>query len=180
MMRISVLREGQTMRDLPAHLWHTSYQRRAFRRVMDGTPSERRGGAPAGLRRLTFDEPSKAITSAARAEFVHPVEPRFLTLRECARLQTFPDDFVFCGSWTDQALQIGNAVPPLMAQAIGSGLVRQLAMAECDSKKGQLLSFTPTLSVGMSPALERTTRAVLESFGLGERSLLVQQELEWR
>lgn len=180
MMRISVLREGQTMRDLPAHLWHTSYQRRAFRRVMDGTPSERRGGAPAGLRRLIFDEPSKAITSAARAEFVHPVEPRFLTLRECARLQTFPDDFVFCGSWTDQALQIGNAVPPLMAQAIGSGLVQQLAMAECDSKEGRLLSFTPTLSVGMSPALERTTRAVLESFGLGGRPLLVQQELEWR
>ena len=46
------LKPGETMRDLPPDLWHESYRRRAFRRVMDGTPSEKRGGAPAGLRRL--------------------------------------------------------------------------------------------------------------------------------
>jgi DNA (cytosine-5)-methyltransferase 1 len=50
--RVQQLAPGQTMRDLPKELWHESYRRRAFRRVMDGTPTERRGGAPAGIRRL--------------------------------------------------------------------------------------------------------------------------------
>jgi DNA (cytosine-5)-methyltransferase 1 len=50
--RAKALKPGQTMRDLPAELWHDSYRRRAYRRVMDGTPPERRGGAPAGIRRL--------------------------------------------------------------------------------------------------------------------------------
>jgi DNA (cytosine-5)-methyltransferase 1 len=177
--RVALLRQGQTMRDLPEDLWHSSYQRRAFRRVMDGTPSERRGGAPAGLRRLVFDEPSKAITSAARAEFVHPVENRFLTLRECARLQTFPDEFVFCGSWADQAVQIGNAVPPLLGEVLGRSLVRQLASARPARVAGKLLSFVPTLSNGMSPALEHTVRVVCESFGLWQRPSHVQQELQW-
>src|SRR5207248_2363478 len=70
--RASVLRPGQTMRDLPQRLWHDSYSRRALRRVMDGTPTEHRGGAPAGIRRLCPDEPSKAITGGARSEFIHP------------------------------------------------------------------------------------------------------------
>lgn len=81
------------MRNLPTVLQHESYQRRAFRRVVDGTPSEQRGGAPAGLRRLRADQPSKAITGGTTSEFLHPVAHRSLTLRECARLQTFPDDF---------------------------------------------------------------------------------------
>ena len=94
--RIKALGQGQTMRDLPEELWHDSYRRRANRRVMDGTPSERRGGPPAGVRRLRMDEPSKAITGGAKSEFVHPLEDRYLTLRECARIQTFPDTFEFC------------------------------------------------------------------------------------
>lgn len=49
--RVSSLFQGQTMRDLPRELWHESYKRRAFRRVMDGTPTARRGGAPCGIRR---------------------------------------------------------------------------------------------------------------------------------
>ena len=58
------LETGETMRDLPEDLKHESYRRRAYRRVMDGTPTEKRGGAPAGIRRLKCDEPSKAITGA--------------------------------------------------------------------------------------------------------------------
>jgi DNA (cytosine-5)-methyltransferase 1 len=77
------------MKDLPEHLQHESFQRRAFRRVMDGTPVEKRGGAPSGLKRLFANEPSLTITSTATREFVHPAEDRLLTLRECARLQTF-------------------------------------------------------------------------------------------
>src|SRR5579883_2488490 len=114
--RAKALKQGQTMRDLPTELWHDSYRRRAHRRVMDGTPTDRRGGAPAGIRRLATDEPSKAITGGALSEFLHPSEDRYLTLRECARLQTFSDDFCFRGTCAEQAQLIGNAVPPLLAE----------------------------------------------------------------
>jgi DNA (cytosine-5)-methyltransferase 1 len=101
--RASLLKPGQRMRDLPESLRHSSYTKRANRRVKDGTPSERRGGAPAGVRRLVPNEPSKAITASARTELIHPLHTRTLTLRECARLQTFPDDFVFMGSMSERA-----------------------------------------------------------------------------
>jgi DNA (cytosine-5)-methyltransferase 1 len=80
--RAIALGPGQRMRDLPEKMWHDSYRRRAFRRVKDGTPTERRGGAPAGVRRLHGDEPSKAITGGAQNEFLHPTENRPLTIRE--------------------------------------------------------------------------------------------------
>src|SRR5206468_12426062 len=113
--RAKALKPGQRMRDLPTELWHDSYRRRANRRVMDGTPTERRGGAPAGVRRLVPDAPSKAITGGSLAEFLHPSEDRSLTLRECARIQTFPDEFTFQGTCAERAQLIGNAVPPLLA-----------------------------------------------------------------
>src|SRR5258706_14860618 len=125
-MRARRLKQGQRMRDLPEELWHESYKRRAYRRVMDGTPLEKRGGAPAGLRRLRANEPSKAITGAAINEFIHPTEDRPLTVRECARIQTFPDNFVFVGSRRDRAQQIGNAVPPDFAAAIARTLLCDL------------------------------------------------------
>jgi DNA (cytosine-5)-methyltransferase 1 len=49
------LQPGETMKHLPEHLWHSSFKRRAFRRVMDGTPTEKRGGSPSGLKRLHGD-----------------------------------------------------------------------------------------------------------------------------
>lgn len=163
-LRVSALRPGQTMRDLPEDLWHDSYRRRAFRRVMDGTPSERRGGAPCGIRRLVGSEPSKTITSGARSEFVHPTEHRYLTLRECARIQTFPDAFEFVGSQSDQTLLVGNAVPPLLGEVIGLHLAERLATARPGRTAGALLTFMPTSSTGMSPALRKTTERLLQSF----------------
>lgn len=162
--RAQALQAGQTMRDLPRELWHDSYRRRAYRRVMDGTPTERRGGPPAGIRRLHSDEPSKAITGGALSEFLHPTEHRNLTLRECARIQTFSDDFRFRGTCTDQAQLIGNAVPPLLATVIARSLAADLLIAKPKSKRGELLSFVPTLSKGMSPILARISKLVRSTF----------------
>ncbi len=164
--RSKLMEQGQCMRDLPEKLWHGSFKRRANRRVMDGTPTERRGGAPAGLRRLRADEPCKAITSGARSEFLHPFEHRNLTLRECARVQTFPDTFQFAGTLSERTLLIGNAVPPRLAELIGKVLLA--ALATCEGERyhgeGRLLSFVPTLSNGLSPALRRTSDTVRSMF----------------
>jgi DNA (cytosine-5)-methyltransferase 1 len=163
--RAKALKPGQTMRDLPKDLWHDSYRRRANRRVMDGTPTERRGGAPAGVRRLRGDEPCKAITGGALAEFLHPTEHRGLTLRECARIQTFPDDFTFLGTTSEQGQMIGNAVPPLLAAVFARSLLADLEIARPQEGKGRLLSFVPTLSNGKSPALEQVSRLIRETIG---------------
>ncbi len=174
--RARALKPGMTMRDMPEALHHESYRRRAFRRVMDGTPTERRGGAPAGLRRLRADEPSKAITGGARSEFLHPLEDRPLTLRECARLQTFPDDFHFAGTASEQAQLIGNAVPPVLACAIATSLMEDLSRrADAKLQEGALLSFVPTLSDGYSPALRRVSDLVNGEF----ESYLAQKELSF-
>lgn len=163
-VRAQAMKPGQTMRDLPEELWHASYRRRAFRRVMDGTPSDRRGGAPAGLRRLCSDAPSKAITSGARSEFLHPAADRLLTLRECARIQTFPDSFVFRGTASERALLIGNAVPPRLAYAIACSLRADLAATHNSGLDGSLLSFATTPAEAMSPALARVTELVARRF----------------
>jgi DNA (cytosine-5)-methyltransferase 1 len=163
--RARALKPGQTMRDLPKSLWHNSYGRRAFRRVKDGTPSERRGGAPSGLRRLRPDEPAKAITGGSRSDFLHPTEDRYLTIRECARIQTFPDRFRFCGSARDRIQLIGNAVPPALSSLIAKTLAADLRLATDFRASGALLSFIPTLSNGMSPALKAVSRVVASTFG---------------
>lgn len=162
--RAHMLKPGQRMRDLPEEMWHESYKKRAYRRVMDGTPTERRGGAPAGLRRLSADEPSKAITGGALRDFVHPTEDRPLTIRECARLQTFPDSFLFYGTQAEKIQMIGNAVPVLLAVSIAQNLMNDLKYAKATKKEGALLSFIPTLSTGMSPVLQTVTNEVKECF----------------
>ena len=130
---------------------------------MDGMPVEKRGGPPSGVRRLCGDEPSKAITAAAINEFIHPTEDRPLTVHKCARVQTFPDDFQFIGSRRDWEL-IGNAVPPRFAEVIAQSLLQDLGK-EAEKLPGALLSFTPTLSMGMSPALDAVKRRVDQAYG---------------
>ena len=66
-------------------------------------------------------KPSNTIDTGHRNYF-HYSEPRIPTVRESARIQSFPDDFIFYGSKTSQCKQVGNAVPPLMAQAIARTL----------------------------------------------------------
>jgi DNA (cytosine-5)-methyltransferase 1 len=76
--------------------------------------------------RLHWDRPSGTVLAGSSTgggrSFIHPQEPRHITVREAARLQTFPDDWVFYGSEKDQYLQVGNAVPVLLAQAIAKSI----------------------------------------------------------
>ena len=172
--RVRGLSPGQTMKDLPERLQHESFRRRAFRRVMDGTPVERRGGAPSGLKRFFSDEPSLTITSAATREFVHPTEDRLLTLRECARLQTFPDSFVFAGSSASRIQQIGNAIPPILARTVAEHIAKEYGFdVRYSSSARPTLRFCLTRSEGMSPALARTEFVLTELVESKEEQLML-------
>jgi DNA (cytosine-5)-methyltransferase 1 len=76
--------------------------------------------------RLNYDEPSGTVVNVRKSMWIHPVKHRALSIREAARLQTFPDSFVFCGTKDSQYQQVGNAVPPVLARAIAEQLCRYL------------------------------------------------------
>ena len=97
-------------------------------------------------RPLKWDKPSPTVVSLPE-DFVHPVKPRTMTVREMARFQTFPDSFEFRAKETTGSLrrrfevpqytQVGNAVPPLLAQAAGKTMFSILERyyrktTECD------------------------------------------------
>lgn len=88
------------------------------------------GGGKTGMaRRLGWHEPSLTLTCApaqTQTERCHPDETRPLTVREYARIQTFPDDWAFQGSMNQQYKQIGNAVPVNLAWAVGESLYQLL------------------------------------------------------
>ena len=79
--------------------------------------------------RLNADEPSTTITvnfvHPASNRCIHPTQDRALTPREGARIQSYDDDFVFCGSRTQIVKQIGEAVPPLLGKAIAEAILKQ-------------------------------------------------------
>ena len=92
-----------------------------------GGSYELEGGKTGMARRLSLDEPSLTLTCAPaqkQTERCHPTETRPLTVREYARIQTFPDDWKFAGTLSSQYKQIGNAVPVNLAYAIGRSLIR--------------------------------------------------------
>lgn len=80
--------------------------------------------------RLKYDEPSGTVINVRKSMWIHPIKDRAISVREAARLQTFPDSFVFCGSKDKQYQQVGNAVPPIMAKAIARKLAKILKSAE--------------------------------------------------
>jgi len=110
---------GGYWRDLPLDL-QKEYMKASF--YMEG-------GKTGMARRLSWDEPSLTLTCAPaqkQTERCHPEETRPLTVREYARIQTFPDDWEFVGSVSSQYKQIGNAVPTNLGYHVGRCLIAML------------------------------------------------------
>lgn len=85
------------------------------------------------LQRLDLKKPSPTILTA-RTSYYHPKENRYLTPREAAACQGFPNDFIFEGSQTAQFRQIGNAVPPILGRALGEE-VKKLVFRKKPTRK---------------------------------------------
>lgn len=110
--RFAALKEGQNFHDLGAEL-KTTYSN-----------AERTQNTI--YMRLKYDEPSGTVVNVRKSMWVHPVLDRAISIREAARLQTFPDTFIFEGSKDSQYQQVGNAVPPVLSNAIARSLVKAL------------------------------------------------------
>lgn len=110
LQRISHIPEGGNYKDIPIELRREKDYQSAFRR-------------------LHRDKPSYTIHTHFRDEFlIHPTQDRIITVREAARIQSFPDTFQFCGpkNRTGQLGAVGNAVPPLLAKAIAVRIKEEL------------------------------------------------------
>lgn len=86
--------------------------------------------------RLNYNEPSGTVINVRKSMWIHPTLDRAISVREAARLQTFPDSFVFCGSKDKQYQQVGNAVPPIMAKAIAKQLAATLGKKLREAENG--------------------------------------------
>lgn len=113
------------------------------------------GGGKTGMaRRLSMDEPSLTLTCAPaqkQTERCHPIETRPLTVREYARIQTFPDNWVFEGNLSDQYKQIGNAVPVNLSFAIGRSLIRLFNDIDAQSAEESQYEEANKIAHGMLP-----------------------------
>ncbi len=108
MDRLSSLKPGEGIKNLPDHL-------------------RPKGGYSGAYGRLTKDMIMPTITRwvfhPGSGRFGHPVDSRVITIREAARLHSFNDNFIFVGTYTQQAGQLGNSVPPLLAKKIAESLL---------------------------------------------------------
>ena len=103
--RISFVPQGGNWQCVPENLW----------------PNDRKNRHSSAYKRLSEDQPSVTIdTGNNHSNYFHPLYNRIPTVREAARLQSFPDSFVFIGNRSEQYRQVGNAVPPLLAKTIAA------------------------------------------------------------
>jgi len=109
---IDLVPDGGGAKDLPEELYKVRNYNAAFKRMDSKKPS------------TTID--------CGHRNYFHYKENRIPTVRESARIQSFPDDYVFMGSKTSQYKQVGNAVPPLLAKSIADELMRLLTNKEGD------------------------------------------------
>ena len=77
--------------------------------------------------RLDPDEPSGTVVNVRKSMWIHPTLDRAVTVREAARLQSFPDTFEFVGTKDSQFQQVGNAVPPLLAKGIAEQVLKYIS-----------------------------------------------------
>lgn len=129
--------ESAPLSELDLEMVHTVPPGGNWRNIPDETVAKskrlqqirRTGGRTTYYGRMVWDKPSYTISTyfnrPGNGCFIHPTQDRLITQREAARLQSFPDHFRFYGSKQSRYKQIGNAVPPLLARAIASGLKGQ-------------------------------------------------------
>lgn len=101
------------------------------------------GGRTGMARRISWDEPCLTLTcspSQKQTERCHPDETRPFTVREYARIQTFPDDWQFCGGMGEKYKQIGNAVPVELARQLGVELVNAIKKAKLSNRSKSIYS----------------------------------------
>ena len=109
----AIPKDGGSRKEAPRKLWLPAHQRCEGYWDVFG--------------RLAWDNQANTITTGcwnpSKGRFVHPEQDRGLSLRECARLQGFPDNYVFCGKPSSIARQIGEALPPPLAEAVARAIV---------------------------------------------------------
>ena len=103
---ISKIPDGGNIKCLPAEYWQIRKYNKAFERMSSSRPSN------------TID--------TGHRNYFHYLEPRIPTVRETARIQSFPDDFEILGTRGSQYKQVGNAVPPLLSQAIAEQIIKTI------------------------------------------------------
>jgi DNA (cytosine-5)-methyltransferase 1 len=134
--RIAALEEGQDWRDLPRELLPEG-MRRALRKDHTRRYS-----------RMTWAGVARSIITRFRdpksGEYTHPVQDRTISIREAARIQSFPDRFIFEGSHSEQYDQVGNAVPPRLAAAI-AGEVRRCLEGRATHRLRNAFSRRPSI-----------------------------------
>lgn len=119
--RISYVPQGGNWKDVPEELWETKRTQKTGRKNRHSS----------AYKRLKEDDVSVTIDAGNQhSNYYHPIYNRIPTVREAARIQSFPDDFVFEGTMTEQYLQVGNAVPPLLAKCIAMAIKEHLQNEE--------------------------------------------------